>query len=130
MTGGRDSSRVADALDASRAAFVADFARGDVASACDVYTEDARLLAPSAELVQGRNAIECFWEAGIESGVTAVELEPLEVACGAGLTYEIGRYALWLDGAEASECGAYVLVHALQPDGSWRRAVEMFNPER
>jgi len=114
----------------SRAAFIAALARGDTASACAVYAEDARLLAPSAELVQGRPAIERFWSAGLACGISAVALDVVEVAGGPGVAYEIGRYAFWLDGgAEAAECGAYVLVHERQRDGSWRRAVEMFNPE-
>jgi uncharacterized protein (TIGR02246 family) len=120
-----------DLLAESRAAFVAALARADAAAACAVYTDDARLLAPSAEVIHGREAIERFWQAGIDSGVTAVALDVLEVARGIGLAYEIGRYALWLDsGGDEAERGAYVLVHERQTDGSWRRAVEMFNPQR
>jgi ketosteroid isomerase-like protein len=129
MTNGRASSSLNNPLAAARAAFVDGFARGDVTSACAVYTDDARLLAPSAELVQGREAIERFWQAGIDSGITAVGLDVLEVARGVGLAYETGRYALWLDDDAAAEHGAYVLVHERQRDGTWRRAVEMFNPE-
>lgn len=115
----------------SRAAFVDGLARGDAAAACSVYTRDARLLAPSAELVKGRQEIERFWKAGIDAGITVVDLGVLEIACGSGLAYEIGRYALRLDGcADPAEGGAYVLVHEQQHDGTWRRVVEMFNPER
>lgn len=122
-------ARGLDALAASREAFVAGFARGDIASACAVYSETACLVAPSAELVEGREAIERFWKAGLDSGIAAIHFDALEVARGVGLAYEIGRYALSL-GGETAERGAYVLVHERQPDGSWRRAVEMFNPER
>jgi ketosteroid isomerase-like protein len=122
MTGGHD------ALAASRETFVAGFARGDIVSACAVYAEGARLVAPSAELVEGREAIERFWKAGLDSGIAAVDLDALEVERGVGLAYEIGRYTLWL-GAEAAEHGAYVLVLEREADGSWRRAVEMFNPD-
>jgi uncharacterized protein (TIGR02246 family) len=114
------------------AAFVAALKDGDAKAACTVYADDARLLAPSAELMQGRDAIEAFWRAGLEAGIAEVELETIELERHDGLAYEIGRYALWLrplDDAAVVDRGKYVLVHERQRDGSWRRAVEMFNPD-
>jgi ketosteroid isomerase-like protein len=96
------------------------------------YAEAARLLPPSAELMEGREAIEAFWKAGLEVGISDVELETLEFHRQNGLAYEIGRYALRLQPAEDGaivERGKYVLVHERQRDGSWRWAVEMFNPD-
>lgn len=90
------------------------------------------LVPPSAGLVEGRDAIRAYWQAGLDTGISAVALETLLLERHEPVAYEIGRYSLWLDGAEgaeASERGAYVLVHELQEDGSWLRAVEMFNPE-
>lgn len=81
---------------------------------------------------RGREAIAAFWQAGLDSGVAAVELETFEVERDGGHAYEIGRYALRLDGDDGAalvDRGKYVLVHARQEDGSWRRAVEMFNPD-
>ena len=128
--GDQSSPNADDPFAESRAAFVNGVAQGDAAAACAVYTRDALLLAPSAELVRGREAIERFWKAGIESGLTAVDLDVLEVARDSSLAYEIGRYSLRLDGgANAAEGGAYVLVHERQRGGKWRRAVEIFNPE-
>jgi uncharacterized protein (TIGR02246 family) len=114
------------------AAFVAALNEGDAKAACAVYADDARLLAPSAELMHGREAIEAFWRAGLEAGVAEVELETLELERHDGMAYEIGRYALWLrplNDAAVVDRGRYVLVHERQQDGSWRRAVEMFNPD-
>lgn len=117
---------------ATRAAFVAALERGDARTAASVYAEGARLLPPSAELMVGREAIEAFWEAGVESGITRVELESLDLDRHEGLVHEIGRYALWLapaDGEAVVERGKYLVAHARQPDGSWRWAVEMFSPD-
>ncbi len=49
------------------------------ASASASYTPDARLLAPSAELFRGRAAIERFWMAGVDTGISEVRLETLEL---------------------------------------------------
>lgn len=121
-----------DAIAASSAAFVVGLKSGDAQAAASVYAEDARLLAPSAELLHGRDAIEAFWRAGVDAGVVDVEQETLELELHDGFAYEIGRYALRLEPAGAAivvDRGRYVLVHERQADGSWRRAVEMFNPD-
>ena len=113
------------------AAFVAALAAGDATAASAAYAVDARLVPPATGLVQGRAAIERFWRAGLESGISEVELDALELERRDGLAYEIGRYALWLHPSDARavvDRGTYVLVHELQGDGSWRRAVEMFSP--
>jgi ketosteroid isomerase-like protein len=116
----------------SRSAFASALSRGDSRGASALYTEDARLLPPAAELVQGRAAIEAFWRAGIEVGIAHADYEALELHRQNGLAYEVGRYALRLrqaDGGTMVDRGDYVLVHERQADGSWRRAVEMFSPD-
>jgi ketosteroid isomerase-like protein len=123
---------VDDAIAGTRAGFVAALMRGDAAAASVAYADDARLLPPSAELIQGREAIKAFWEAGLEAGISAVELETLKLEATGAFAYEIGRYVLRLDphdGAPVIDRGKYVLVHARQEDGSWRWVVEMFNPD-
>ena len=127
----RHSSPVLDeSFATTRAAFVAALRSGDAKAAAAVYAGNARLLAPSAELLRGREAIEAFWRAGIEAGIAAAELEAVELDRHDGLAYEIGRYTLRLEPAEGGtvvDRGNYLLVHERQEDGSWRWAVEMFN---
>jgi ketosteroid isomerase-like protein len=89
------------------------------------------LLAPSAELFRGRAAIERFWLAGLDTGISEVRLETLELVRRNGFAYEIGSYELGLRPAgdvPVVDRGKYVRVHERQADGSWLWAVEMFNP--
>lgn len=129
----RDQSAVpADAITETRGAFRAALRRGDAATACAVYAEEATLLPPSAELVRGRDAIEAFWRAGLETGVADAAYEPLTLELVGELAYEIGRYTLRLcveEGGTVVDHGKYVLLYARLVDGSWRRTVEMFSPE-
>jgi uncharacterized protein (TIGR02246 family) len=133
MDGRLQDSRLPDeAIAETRAAFVAALQDGDAAAASALYTDGASLLPPSAELLQGREAIEAFWNAGVEAGVSEVELDALELERDGSLAYEIGLYALRLQaagGGTVVDRGKYLLVHARQADGTWRRAVEMFNPD-
>ena len=115
----------------TRAAFAAALERGDAGAASDIYADGAKLLAPSAELIEGRASIEAFWRAGIEIGVSHAEFHPIELRRNDGLAYEVGRYTLRVRGAAGPvvDDGWYLLVHERQEDGSWRRAVEMFSPD-
>jgi ketosteroid isomerase-like protein len=134
MSGKRQkaASLADEKLDGSRSEFVTAIERRDLHAVAAVYAEQARLLAPSAEVFTGRHAIERFWAAGIEAGLQTVVLEPLELERRDGRVYEIGRYAMRLEpagGDQVVEGGKYLLVHERQADGSWRWAVEMFNPD-
>ena len=129
---GKDLALVDGAIAETRAAFVAALTRADAKAAAAVYAPNARLLAPSAELMEGREAVEAFWQAGLDAGISEVELESLELERHGGVAYEIGRYALRLrpaDGGTIVDRGKYVVVHERDANGSWHWAVEMFNPD-
>jgi ketosteroid isomerase-like protein len=119
-------------IDASNGRFLEELARGDAAAAASTYDEHAILLPPTGEAIKGRKAIQSFWQSGIEIGVRAVELEPLERGEADRFVYEVGRYRMVLQRAEDEptlERGAYVVLYRQEPDGSWRRAVDTFNRE-
>ena len=119
-------------IDTARSAFVTALHRADASAVSALYADDARLLTPTAQLFEGRDAIAAFWQAGLDVGMAEIELEELNVEHDCGVAWEIGRYALRLqeaDGTVVVDRGKYVLVHRRQQDGSWLRAVEMFNPE-
>jgi ketosteroid isomerase-like protein len=115
----------------ARAAFVAAVRSGDATAASELYTRDARLLAPSSPPIRGRHAIEQYWQTGVSAGMCDVELELVTIETRGSIAYELGRYAVRVDdgGAMVVDRGDYLLVHERQEDGSWRWAVEMFNPD-
>lgn len=116
----------------SRAAFTGALGRGDTRAAASVYAEDALLLPPSAAPLRGRSAIERFWQAGVDAGITAVELASDEVETDTEVAYDIGRYTFHLDPRETGpviDRGRYLVVHRRTADGSWSRAAEMFSPD-
>ena len=116
-------------IDASNERFLEELARGDATAAATAYAEGAILLPPSGEIIRGRKAIESFWRSGIEIGVRT-DLETLERVDADPFVYEVGRYRMLFqragDGPKL-ERGAYLLLYRQEPDGSWLRAVDMFN---
>jgi ketosteroid isomerase-like protein len=114
------------------AALVTALERGDVAAAGDVYADGARLLASSAELIEGRTEIEAYWRAGIDLGLAGLAFERQVLDKIRGNVLELGRYSVSMKGESSTpliEHGSYLVLHAQAADGSWRRAVEVFNPD-
>jgi ketosteroid isomerase-like protein len=113
-------------------ALVTALEHGDAAATGDVYTDEARLIASSTELIQGRADIEAYWRTGIELGLSGVVFDSRVLEeIGVGVL-EIGRYAVSVQGAPAGpvvEHGTYLVLHRQAADGSWRRAVEVFNAD-
>lgn len=120
------------AIHETAAALATAISRGDAAGAAALYAADAVLLAPTAELVAGRRQIETYWRTGIALGVSRMELKRLELRFASTVAFEIGRYALSLaaDRREpVADFGKYFVLHVQHGDGSWRRAVDVFNPD-
>ncbi len=105
---------------------------GDASSAACLYADDARVLAPAGELLRGRTEIEAYWRAGIALGLSTVTFEGQLFAAVAGKVIEIGRYAVAARIARHGRIvdrGTYLALHAQVTDGSWRRTVDVFNPD-
>lgn len=114
---------------------VAAVTRGDATAAGALYTADAKLLTPSAPLVAGRSQIEAYWRTGIALGIIEIQLEvlDLEIAPAESSALEVGRYALGVQAGDRGHIdyrGKYVGLHRREVDGSWRRAVDVFNPDQ
>ena len=109
------------------AALAAALARGDASGAAALYSDDGKLLTSAARLIEGRDEIQAYWREGIGLGLSSLELDALDVQVVGGIAIEIGRYALAV--RDGSDAGKYVALHRQQPDGSWRRAVDVFNPD-
>jgi uncharacterized protein (TIGR02246 family) len=120
-------------LDSARAAFAAAIQIGDAEGAAAAYAEDATLVAPAAEVLQGRAAIERFWRTGVETGVQRVELSVVAVQRRGEIAMEVGRYELHVTadaGGTVVDRGRYLVLHRTDGDGRWRRCAEMFSPDR
>jgi len=119
-------------IDQGRVAFEAALRSGDATAAASIYADDATLLAPDADIMHGRPAIERFWRTGVETGIEEVALARLDLRLYGELAFEVGRYALHVTpelGASIVDRGRYLVVHRREADGRWRRAAEMFSPD-
>jgi ketosteroid isomerase-like protein len=121
-----------DAIREARLAFAEAVGCGNAASAAALYAEDGKLLVPSSDLIVGRGEIEIYWRAGLDLGLSSIQLDVLELDVAGSVALEIGRYVLALrtrDRTPVVDCGKYLVVHRQEADSTWRRAVDVFNPD-
>jgi uncharacterized protein (TIGR02246 family) len=81
---------VRDAVEAGNRAFIKAFLEGNSTAVAQLYTADARVIAPGSPVASGRSAIAAFWQKAIDSGVRDVNLETDEVESAGDLAYETG----------------------------------------
>ena len=111
-------------------AWSAAFNKGDAAAVAAMYTEDAYVLPPGAELIKGRAAIEGFWrQAAQQMGdakLTTVDVLPL----GPGAAREIGTVTLKTKSQPPQEIvGKYAVVW-LKVGGDWKLATDIWNTNK
>jgi ketosteroid isomerase-like protein len=102
------TSPVREAVDAGNYFFMKHFEARDAQAIADLYTEDARVIAPGAVPAEGRAAIAAFWAAAME-GTKSARLETLSVESAGELAFEEGVVLLTAnDGRQSAE--RYVVV--------------------
>jgi ketosteroid isomerase-like protein len=101
-------------------------AKRNVAALDQVYTLNARILPPGAEMISGRENIKAFWRSAIESmGVTGVKLQTVDFEPETG--FEIGRATLEF-GAGTQPADVKYIVLWKREDGVWKWHVDMWSP--
>lgn len=106
--------------------FAAAFAEQDAATLASLYTTDAQLLPPNSDFVDGRAAVETFWQGVMGAGVAAASLTTEEAVGLDSLAYEVGRYALADSTGGAIDAGKYIVVWRLTSEG-WRLHRDIWN---
>jgi uncharacterized protein (TIGR02246 family) len=118
------------AIEKAAIAWESAFNAGDGKRVAELYTEDAALLPPDAERVDGKAAIAEFWQGAIDSGLADADLEPVEVVEAGDLAHEVGTVTLSAPGSNGervSLSGKYIVVWQRGDDGAWRLHRDIWN---
>lgn len=119
------SDETRESIETTNRAFAAAFLRGDADAVAGLYTVDARLIPPGAEVVSGRPAIAAFWKGAIEAGLTDIVLETQELESVGDLAYEVGSVKLVApDGGVSRD--RYLVVWKRE-NGKWRLHRDIWN---
>lgn len=114
-----------DTIQKNNDAFADAYNKGDAAGVAALYTEDAVILPPGAEMAEGREAIEAFWKGAIDAGMKDLKLEAVDVEEQGDAAREIGRFSA--TAGEKSLEGKYVVVWKKADNGVWQLDTDIWN---
>src|SRR3972149_369420 len=118
------------AIGPTREAWVKRALAGDGGALAATYAEDAVLLPPNHEAVEGRAAIQAYFETF--PPVSDMQLHPMEVDGVGDVAYVRGHYVLTMtpEGSDPiNDSGHYLEVRRKQADGSWLTYRDIYNSE-
>jgi len=125
-----DLSQVRTAIEQANIEFGAAVTQGDSAALADLYTDDARLLPPNSDMIQGREGIETFWSGGFQMGIKEVVLTTRDVLGMGDMACEIGEYDLTIQPEEQEAINdhrKYLVIWKKGTDGTWKLHVDIWN---
>ena len=89
-----------------------------------VYTEQARILPPDAQMVSGRTGILEFWRAAVEAGLRRAALTTIDALPAGDGIIEIGRADLTMGGQPVT---VKYVVFWKEENGTWKWHVDIWN---
>ena len=107
-------------------------AKADIQSIANLYTEDAVLLPPNSEMLEGRDSIKTFWESVTHMGLVNIHLTTTDITGAGNIAIETGNYKLEIypEGKEAIyDHGKFLVVWQEQNDNSWKIIRDMWNSD-
>ena len=110
-------------------AFEKQFSQGNASGMAELYTSDGMLMPTGSDFIQGREAIQGFWQAVMDMGIKEAKLDIQEVELQGDTIIEVGRYQLSGAGGEVMDWGKYLVVWK-QQDGDWKLHRDIWNTSR
>ena len=106
--------------------FETSFNQGDAGGLASLYTEDAEILSPNRDIIEGKNTILKFWQSALEMGIKSFKGETIEAESSGNLGIFVYKYSLY--GNEDQEIdkgkGLSVLKNI---DGKWKIHRDVYN---
>jgi len=99
---------------------------GDAEGLASLYSEDAKILSPNRDFVEGKNAIQTFWQGALEMGVKSFKSEMVDMDSSGNLGFFVGKYTLYSSENQEIDQGKYVSV-LKNIDGKWKVHCDVYN---
>lgn len=106
--------------------------RAEVERLVEIYAPDAVILPPGGPVIQGSETIRELFRQEFERFDTKLAFTTQAIEVDGDMAFRRGRY-VWrgtprLSGQAVETTNKFLEVWRRQPDGSWRIAVDMWNP--
>lgn len=99
----------------------------DAAAIASLYTDDAKVMPPGAEAVEGRAAIEEALASVLEAaGGSQMAIKPVELMVHGDVVIDVGSFVETAADGSHKDHGKYMAVWK-QVDGSWKIVRDIWN---
>jgi uncharacterized protein (TIGR02246 family) len=117
------------AIEATNQKFASAFSNANPSGVAALYTENAHILPPGSETVEGRTNIESFWQGAMNSGIKEVQIQTLDVEVyGENIAREIGKGVLKGEqGGESVNLTVKYVVIWKKEGSEWKLDVDIWN---
>ncbi len=127
-----DMEALGEAFAAVRADWKAAYEAGDAAALAAMYTEGAKRIPPSAEVISGRAAIEQeFAEAFAASTGREITITQTDMGASGNLAYSIGTYSYSYqvegEAEPVADEGRWMAISKQAEDGTWKIHAHIWN---
>ena len=122
----QSTAEVHEAITAAIEKFMAAYNQGDAAGLAALYTVNGQLLPTSNDFISGKSAIQKFWQARMNPGVSSVKLESVEIEVHDETAIEVGVYSVQGQGNQVLDRGKYIAIWKLEK-GQWKLHRDMMN---
>ena len=131
--GADDVDEARKAISAGNAAFMQAASKQDAAAIAALYTKDAIVLPPDAEMIVGsKSAIESMFKEQFAGGLKNFNLETINVERSGDMAAETGRFTVAIapkDKPETKIAGKYVVVWKKESGGAWKLHRDIWNAD-
>ncbi|RPJ57691.1 MAG: DUF4440 domain-containing protein [Acidobacteria bacterium] len=123
------SATVQEAIQEANRRFSEHLSQGDAVAISRCYSENAAILPPNQDLIQGRKNIEGFWRGIITAGVKSLRLESQNIEPYGEVLAEIGRFTVLIERDQVIDEGKYLVLWK-QENGEWKLFRDIWNSSR
>ena len=120
------STEIRNAIAATNAKFLEAFRQGDAAGLAATYTSNGQALPTNSDIIEGKTALQGFWQAVLDMGIKSATLETVELDIQGNTAIEVGKYTLQVAGGQTVDEGKYLVVWK-QEGGQWKWHRDIWN---